>query len=117
LVCKILAASAAMEGATGALLILDPIWVVALLFGVEASGVAVALGRIAGIALLGLALACWPEREVSGGTSAPRALLVYNALAAIYLAYLGLGAHLAGVLLWPAFAEHLVVASLLVAAR
>jgi hypothetical protein len=40
-------------------------------------------------------------------------MLVYNALIATYLAYLGTAGHLGGLLLWPAVALHAVVALLL----
>ena len=41
-------------------------------------------------------------------------MLTYNALIALYLAYVGTVAHLGGLLLWPAVALHGVVALLLV---
>jgi hypothetical protein len=41
-------------------------------------------------------------------------MLTYNALIALYLAYLGTLGHLRGFLLWPAVALHAVVAALLV---
>ena len=69
------------------------------------------------IALVALGLACWPKTDAAGdGIPARRAMLAYNALVAVYLAYLGLAAHLAGLLLWPAVAEHVVVTLLLVGA-
>jgi hypothetical protein len=43
-----------------------------------------------------------------------RAMLTYNALVALYLAYLGTAGHLQGLLLWPAMALHAIVALLLV---
>ena len=90
---------------------------VAVLFGIDESGKRLPLGRIAGIALLALGVACWPGTDAAGdGMPGLRAMLAYNALVAVYLAYLGLAAHLAGLLLWPAVAEHVVVTLLLVAA-
>lgn len=41
-------------------------------------------------------------------------VLIYNALIAAYLAYLGTGGAYAGILLWPGAALHAVVALLLV---
>jgi len=113
----ILAASALIEAVTGVVLLVDPVLVVAVLFGIDESGKRLPLGRIAGIALLALGVACWPGTDAAGdGMPALRAMLAYNALVAVYLAYLGLAAHLAGLLLWPAVAEHVVVTLLLIAA-
>jgi Ca2+/Na+ antiporter len=94
---------------------IDPAIVVAWLLGTEVSGVGTLLGRCFGIALLALGLACWPGRHrAEGGSPAFRAMLIYNVLIALYLAYLGTAGHLGGVLLWPAVALHAVVALLLV---
>jgi hypothetical protein len=41
-------------------------------------------------------------------------MLVYNVLIAAYLGYLGTAGHLKGVLLWPGFALHALVALLLI---
>lgn len=73
------------------------------------------LGRCFGVALLALGLACWPAWE-NAESSQPAfvGMLTYNLLIAVYLAYLGLVAHLSGILLWPAVALHAVVASLLI---
>lgn len=53
-----LAAIAAL--ATGLALLLVPWLVGRLLLGEDLTGVAVAVGRVTGIALIGLGLACWP---------------------------------------------------------
>ena len=42
-----------------------------------------------------------------------RAVLAYNLLAALYLAWVGVTHRPAGILLWPAVAEHALVALLL----
>ena len=65
-------------------------------------------------ALLALGLACWPSGQRTGsGSPAFRAMLIYNVLIALYLGYLGTAGHLAGMLLWPGVALHIVVALLL----
>jgi len=88
--------------------------VVRLLLGADISEGGMLVGRFFGIALLGLGLACWPARLCATSDSpAFRAMLVYNLLIALYLAYLGTGGHL-GVLLWPVVVFHAVVALLLV---
>ena len=114
---KLLGLAAALEGATGLVLMIYPALVAYVLFGEGVSGAGKALSRVAGIALLALGVACWPGREAgSGGAPAFRAMLTYSMLVTIYLAYLGGAAHLAGMLLWPAVAAHVVFMLLLVAA-
>ena len=57
---KVLALAATAEAGTGVLLLAWPPIVVRLLFGAEISGVGVIMSRIAGIALIGLGVSCWP---------------------------------------------------------
>jgi len=112
---KILAFAAVVEVGTGLLLLIDPALVVKLLLGADVSGVGILLGRCFGIALLALGLACWPSRQrTENSAPALRAMLTYNLLIALYLAYLGTAGHLGGLLLWPGVALHAVVALLLV---
>lgn len=111
---KTLAFAALVEAATGLALLIDPVLVAALIWGAELDIVAPVLARCFGIALLALAMACWPGlRGRGGGTSPLQAMLVYNALLALYLAYLGVVQHLSGPLLWPAVVFHAGVALLL----
>ncbi len=112
---KVLGFAAAVEIGTGLALVLDPAPVVALLLGADATGLGVVLGRFLGIALLALGVACWPggQRVVLGARTLD-GMLTYNALVAVFLAYVGTGGHLAGLLLWPAVALHAAVALLLV---
>lgn len=113
---KVLAVSAVVEAATGLVLLIDPAIVVALLLGVDAVGGPMPLGRVAGIALLALGLACWPGTDAAGErVPALRAMLAYNLLVALYLGYLAAAAHLGGPLLWPAVAGHGSVTLLLLA--
>jgi hypothetical protein len=115
---RILAFAAIVEIATGLALIVDPAFVVLLLVGANLAGVAVVLGRCFGIALVALGLACWPERERAGGGAPPlRAMLTYNVLIALYVAYLGTLGDARGLLLWPAVALHAAVAVLLIRTR
>jgi Ca2+/Na+ antiporter len=116
---KILAFAAVVEIGTGLGLVVAPAVVVVLLVGADLSGVGVVLGRCFGITLVALGLACWPgRRHTEGGSPAAfRGMLAYNALIALYLAYLGSLEHLRGYLLWPAVALHGVVALLLMWTR
>ena len=112
---KILAFSAVVEIGTSLVLMIDPAIVVRLLLGADVAGVAIAVGRCFGIVLLALGLACWPgSQRAQSGSSAFRAMLIYNALIALYLAYLGTIGNMEGLLLWPGIALHAVVALLLV---
>jgi hypothetical protein len=111
---RLLGLAAVLEAATGLALMIHPPLVTRLLLGDEVSGAGEALGRVAGFALVGLGLACWPGLESAGvNTPALRALLAYNLLATLYLAYLGIGGRLVGSLLWPAVVIHAVLTLLL----
>ncbi|HXJ80253.1 MAG TPA: hypothetical protein VMS64_16430 [Candidatus Methylomirabilis sp.] len=112
---KIRAFAAVVEVATGLVLVIDPTIVTRWLLGVDVSGQGRLLGRCFGIALLALGVACWPGRQgAESSPSAFRAMLIYNVLIALYLAYLGTVRHLGGLLLWPGVTLHAVVAALLV---
>ena len=112
---KILAFTAIAEIATALVLMADPTLIVALLIGMPLAGAGIAAGRCFGITLLTLGLAClpWPRQEGTD-SRAVRAMLMYNALIALYLGYLGFVGHAVGVLLWPAVALHAAVAVALV---
>ena len=85
-----------------------------LLFDADVTGTAVAVCRFAGIALIGLGLACWPEHAADGGVNAARrGMLTYSLLAALYLGYLGFVRESVEMLLWPAVPAHVVVTILL----
>jgi len=111
----ILAFAAIVEVGTGLALMIDPTLFVWLLMGADVVGVGIVLGRCFGIALVALGLACWPsgQRAVIK-SSAFRAMLTYNALIALYLAYLRLASHQGGLLLWPALLLHALVTLLLI---
>jgi hypothetical protein len=97
------------EVATGVALLAVPSFVGRLLLGEELTGAAVAVARVAGIALIALGVACWPGKAVIG-------MLCYSAAVALYLAYGGLAGTFGGVLLWPAVVLHVILAALLIGA-
>jgi hypothetical protein len=112
---KVLAFSVIVELGTSLALMIDPTIVTRLLLGIPLDDIGTVLGRCFGITLLALALACWPSgRHAESGSSTVRGMATYNALIALYLAFLGAARHLEGLLLWPAVALHGVVALLLV---
>ncbi len=104
--------SAGIEAATGLAAIASPSLLAHLLLGTELSSGGVAIGRIAGIALLALAIACWPGAK-SYLPQVTRALFVYNLFAGLYLGFLGLAHLFFSYLLWPASALHILIAILL----
>ena len=101
----ILKTAAVLEIATGLALLIAPAAVAQWLLGESATGIAIIVGRVAGIALIALGIACWPGPALLG-------MLVYSAAVMTYLAWLGFTGS-AGVLLWPAVALHLVLSILL----
>jgi hypothetical protein len=101
--------AAVAEALTGAALLIVPSLVGWLLLGEHLAGVAIPVARVAGIALIALAIACWPGPPLGG-------MLTYSALVTLYLAYLGLAGGLAGTLLWPAVVLHGTLTALLIRA-
>jgi len=103
---RVLVLAAVGEAVTGAALLLVPSLVGQLLLGAELTGIAVPVARVAGIALIGLGVACWPGPPRAG-------LLTYSAAVTLYLAYLGVAGGVGGILLWPAVVLHLILTALL----
>ncbi|MDM0022449.1 hypothetical protein [Variovorax saccharolyticus] len=111
----ILRLASIVEGVTGLALLLVPALVIRLLLGAESEGVALAIARLCGIALAMLGWACWPGRRASFiASNGARAMLAYNATAALFLGWLGTAHGPVGWLLWPAVVLHAVIAALLV---
>jgi hypothetical protein len=109
---KLLGLAAVSEGSTGLILLVYPSIVIRLLFGSEIAGPGVWASRFAGIALIGLGVACWPD---SNTVRAFLAMSIYSSLAALYLAYVGVNGGM-GILLWPAVAVHAILSVLLAVA-
>ena len=102
----VLVIAAVAEGVTGTALLIVPSLVGWLLLGEELAGVAAVVARVAGIALVGLGIACWPGPPLAG-------MLIYSVIVTLYLAYLGLAGGPSGILLWPAVMVHAIVSALL----
>ena len=103
---KVLVLAAVAEFMTGLALLLAPSLVGWLLFGQELAGLGALAGRVAGIALIALSVACWPGPPLVG-------MLIYSAGVAVYLAFVGLEGGLTGVVLWPAVGLHVILTALL----
>ena len=106
--------SAVIELGAGLALLAFPSAVVKLLLGSPLdTPAAVALGRLAGAALLTLGLACWLARGDTLGCAARGlvvAMLVYNIGAVVVLGATGVQLPTAGIALWPAVILHAVMA-------
>ena len=106
--------SALLEAPTGLALIAAPSLLSSLLLGVPLEApAALAVARVAGAALLALAIACWLARADTASPAARgivAAMLLYNIATAAALAYARLGAGIAGIALWPAVVAHAAMA-------
>jgi hypothetical protein len=107
---KLLALTAFGEAALGLVLLVHPPIVVRLLFNAEISGTGLVMGRVAGIALIALGVACQPGKS---SAQALWGMLTYSVLVTLYLAYLGIEGKSVGILLWPAVVLHVVLTFLL----
>jgi hypothetical protein len=109
---KLLIFAAVAEGLTGLILLMYPPIVIRLLFDSEISGAGASMSRLAGIALIALGVACWPDRNTFRAFSG---MLTDSLLAMLYLIYVGVNGG-AGILLWPGVAVHAGLTVLLVRA-
>jgi hypothetical protein len=105
----ILTIASLAEAGTGAILLAYPPIVVRLLFGAEIGGAGIFMSRLAGVALLGLGVACWPGKT---SLQALYGMLTYSVIAALYLIVVGLSGA-AGGLLWPAVVVHAALSVIL----
>ena len=103
---KVLMVAAVAEIATGIALLVAPSMVGQLLLGTELGGAAALVAHVAGIALVGLGIACWPGTPLAG-------MATYGAGITLFLAYLGVKGISTGVLLWPAVAAHAILTAIL----
>ena len=110
---RIIAAASVAEAATGLGLVAVPSVVVGLLLDAEPEGIAIVLSRVAGIALISLAIACWPDGDTKGAGRSYFGMLLYNALVALLLLSVGIGGEASGALLWPVVLLHGVLSVLL----
>jgi hypothetical protein len=110
----VLGVAAAGEAGTGLLLLVSPSLVVSLLFGVELGGIATVMSRLAGIALIGLGVACWPGNPA---VQHLYGMLTYSVLAMLYLIRIGVRGAPVGLLLWPGISVHALVIAFLAVAR
>jgi hypothetical protein len=107
---KLLRLACVLEVLTAFALIITPSFVAWLILGDHTAGIGIALGRIAGFALLSLGVACYPQSLTTGNLDqAVLGMLTYNMLITIYLIYWGITGGSIGVALWPVAALHAVL--------
>lgn len=107
----LLIATSFLEGATGLALFTMPSIVIKLLLGSPLTEtISVIIARVAGAALVSLAVACWFSRKSENISGLIIALLFYNLASAVLLGFAGLYENLTGIALWPAVAAHIVMA-------
>ncbi len=103
--------AAVIEAVAGLALLLMPTVSVSALLGIPLdTPVGLVAGRIAGAALVSLAIACWQARHGERGSPATgvvEAMSFYNFAAAMVLVYAGTRLELRSALLWPAIVLHL----------
>jgi len=107
----LLVLAAVIEAGAGVALLLIPTVAVSALLGAPLdTATGLAAGRIAGAALVALAIACWQARNGERGSAATgvvEAMSFYNFAAAMALVYAGTRLDLRSALLWPAIVLHL----------
>jgi len=105
--------SAVIEAAIGVSLLILPDFTASCLLGLPLdSPPGLVASRIAGAALVALAIACWNVRQ--GERAGPvmgvvTAMLFYNFAAVVVLAYAGVYLELRSPILWPAIVLHLAL--------
>ena len=110
----VLGLAALAEAGTGLLLLVSPPLVIHLLFDFEVGDIGVIMSRLAGAALIGLGVACWPANP---SVQQLYGMLTYSTLAMLYLVRIGIRGVPVGPLLWPAVVVHAILIALLVGTR
>jgi hypothetical protein len=106
----LLTITALFEGITGLSLLTIPTFFVAVLLGVSpVEPIGIFVTRLAGIALLALAIACWLYRGRQDADGVLKAMLFYNLGASLLLVY-AWATGFSGIGIWPAAVVHLVLA-------
>lgn len=111
---KLLTIAVVVESLTGLALILAPEATVVLLLGVEPNVPGVMLGRVCGVALMALGIACWSARadsESAARAGTLKAITFYNAGAGLLLVLFAVIGKTGGIVLWSAAVLHLALAT------
>ena|SRR5688572_2579152 len=104
----LLTISALVEGATGLSLAIVPSFIVYILLGSSLiDPTAILISRLAGAALITIAIACWLSVNEGQHAIMIKAMLCYNIFSTVILVYAVLVEKLSGPALWPAVIVHL----------
>jgi len=111
---RLLTVTAIMEFGTGLVLVSLPWLLTGLLFGSSIDApIVLTIARIAGVAILALAVTCWFARNDAQSPATKGlfiALVIYNTGTSILIIYAGLGFTSSGIGLWPVVLFHLAMA-------
>lgn len=106
-------ATTVIEAGAGLALIVSPALTASILLGAPFDTPADSVvGRVAGAALLALALACWRARndeQSQARSGIVSGMFLYNAVTVMVLTDAGIVLHLSGIGLWPAVVLHAVM--------
>lgn len=109
---RFLIVTAILEGATGLALMTFPEFVSSILLGSSLSdSTGIIIARVAGAALVSLAIACWFLRNSEKINGFLVSLLFYNLASVVFLSYAGLYEGLTGIGLWPAVVAHIALSA------
>lgn len=111
---RLLTVAGVVECLAGLAFFLSPGVTTALLLGAEPDSVGVMIGRVAGVALLSLGVACWGARADAGGAARMgtlRALTLYNAGAGLLLVIFAAMGKAGGPVVWTVGVLHLSFAA------
>jgi len=104
---SILTITAFIEGVTGLALATMPSFVVSILLGTSLTDIsAILIARLAGVALITIAIACWLSRSNTQSAVIVKAMLAYNVFSIVLLVYAVLVEQISGPGLWPAVLLH-----------
>jgi len=104
---SVLTITALIEGVTGLALAIMPSLVVSILLGTSLTDIsAILIARLAGAALITIAIACWLSRSNTQSAVMVKAMLGYNVFSTVLLVYAVLVEQISGPGLWPAVLLH-----------
>ena len=99
--------TALIEVFTGLALVTMPSFVVSILLGTSLTEInAILIARLAGAALITIAIACWLSRSSLQSAVLVKAMLAYNVFSVALLVYSELVERISGPGLWPAVLLH-----------
>jgi hypothetical protein len=117
---RLLMVAAIAESLVGLAFLLAPGITTALLLGAEPDSAGLMIGRVAGVALLSLGIACWGSRAGAGGAARVgtlRAITLYNAGAGLLLVIFAVTGKAGGAVVWTVGVLHMGFAAAFAASQ